>query len=321
MAGLVALYAVGLLALGSAMDSADRRVDVADVEVPSTVGLTEKRAEAVLDEDGLIMVVKVMANDVIAAGKVFEQTPIAGAKVEVGSSVTAVVSTGPAGKIVPETTGQQSGAAEKVLNSVGLTARIVPTHDEVVRPGEVLRSKPAAGRRAPADGVVTIAVSDGPAPRTVPVVDGRTATDVLAELGRAGLIPAKVTDAVDHSVPVGTVISISPPSGTPVPRGTKVDLKVSAAPVPLTMPAVEGLTRATAGKALDESGLDATFRNVALPMGDARDGRVVRQGVMAGSKVPPGTRVEVLVGVAPPPPTTTTTPSPTSTSTTTTAAP
>jgi serine/threonine-protein kinase len=169
---------------------------------------------------------------------------------------------------------------------------------------------------------VELAVSNGPAPRTVPpIVDAsgqpRTALEVLAELGRLGLRPSSVDRTTDPGKEVGSVVSIDPPAGAQVQRGTEVAMVVVVEEDgSVTVPWVEGLQEATAVSAMEEAGVVATLRRVDLPVGDPASGRVVRQGVPGGSAVPSGQPVEVVVGIALPPPTTTTT-VPTSSTTTT----
>jgi serine/threonine-protein kinase len=309
--GLLAVFVVGLVGLGVAVRDGDRRVEVARVLVPSVVGASEDAARETMEEVGLIVEVREAPNELLEHGIVFEQVPIPGARLEVGSAVTIDVSTGPAGAIVPDVVGQQATEAQQLLAAAGLTVGVVDEPDESVRVGEVLGTEPVAGRRAPSDGVVQMRVSSGPAPRTVPVVESRDILDVLAELGRLRLVPGDITRSDDSGEPDGTVLSITPASGTEVARDSEVALVVAGPRSPVPMPSVLGLLRSTAIEALADSGLEATFRVVALPMGDPRDGRVVRQGVAAAEKVPRGTVVEILIGSAPSPPVTTTTTTPT----------
>jgi len=318
LAGLIAVFVVGLVALGVAVSDGDRRVDVPDVVVPSIEGASEDSARATLESVGLLMEVSESPNELVPDGVVFEQVPIDGARLEIGSSVTARVSTGPAGTVVPELVGQQVTEAQALLVATGLTGVQVPEFDEEVRIGEVLGSEPAAGRRAPPDGVVSLVVSDGPAPRVVPEVDGRDDLDVLAELGRLRLRPGDIEYVNDSDLPDGTVLSISPAPGASVPRDSEVDLVIAGRAPLVAVPSVLGLLRSTAEEALSGSGIRATYRTVALPVGDSRNGRVVRQGVQPAEEVPSGTVVEILIGSAPPPPTTTTTTTVPASSTTTT---
>ncbi len=321
---LIVVYGLAAVGLGLAVRESDRRVDIPEIEVPSITGLGEDVARERLEELGLIMVVKEASNELVPQGSVYDQEPIPGAKIELGSPVTGLVSTGPAGTVVPDTVGQQGAEAATLLQAVGLSAEAVATYDELVRPGEVLSSSPAAGERMAPGGTVRLAVSNGPAPRTVPaIVDAqgqpRNVLAVLAELGRVGLRPGSLDQQVDKVLPAGTVLAISPPPGTELARGSEVDIVSVGDEEPVVVPWVEGLGESTAVSAMQEAGLAPSVRTVELPEGDPAAGRVVRQGIPGGSEVPSGQPVEVVVGVAPPPPTTTTTTSVPAATTTTTA--
>ncbi|MEZ5239076.1 MAG: PASTA domain-containing protein [Microthrixaceae bacterium] len=304
LTALLAVFVVGLVGLGVAVREGDRRVDVVDVVVPSLQGVSEDAARRTLEEVGLLMELDESPNELVPDGIVFEQDPIEGARIEEGSAVRVGVSTGPAGAIVPDVVGQQVTEALGLLVASGLTGEVVEVPDEEVRVGEVLATEPSAGRRAGGEGTVVVEVSRGPALRTIPEIASRDVIDVVTELGRLRLRPGSITRVEDAEFPDGTVLSIEPASGTRVPRGSDVSLVVSGTPEPVIIPAVTGLLRATADEVLDGVPLDFVFRVVALPAGDPRDGRVVRQGVPSMSEVPRGTAVEILVGSAPPPPTT-----------------
>ena len=307
MAALVGVFVVALVGLGVAVEQGDRRVDVPDVLVPSVEGTGEDAARETLEEVGLLMEVSEAPNELVPRGTVFEQDPIPGARIEQGSAVSVGVSTGPAGPVVPDVVGQQISEATGVLVAAGLTVEVSEVADEDVRVGEVLGTEPVAGRQAGADRVVAVQVSSGPAPRTVPEVADRDVIEVVEELGRLELRPESIRRVVDETLADGTVLSIEPAPGTEVPRYGEVELVVVGTPEPVVMPAVEGLLRSTATEVLADTPLDVTFRVVALPAGDPRDGRVLRQGVAAMSEVPRGTPVELVVGSAPqlPAPTTT----------------
>ncbi len=301
MGAIVAVFATALVGLGIAIREGDRRVEIEHIVVPAVEGLTEDAARALLEETGLIMVVSESPNELVEAGMVFDQEPITGAKVELGSPVTAEVSTGPVGTIVPDTIGQQTAEAQALLATVGLTGEVVGAFDEEVRPGEVLGSEPGPGRRAPADRVVVLQVSDGPEPRTIPEIEGRSSVEVLSELGRLQLVPAEVTTRTGSGRPDGEVLEITPAAGTEVRRDSSVELVVAGPDEPLVVPAVMDLLEATAREAMSDAGVSINVRRVELPAGDPRGGRVVRQGVPGGTEIPEDLVIEVLIGVAPPP--------------------
>ena len=182
-----------------------------------------------------------------------------------------------------------------------------PAHDEVVRPGEVLRTDPAAGTRAALGAPIAVIVSDGPAPPVVPNVVDQPTAQGFAALGRAGVGLGTVTTQVVAGKPPGVVVSTDPPAGASIPRDYPVNAVVTEAAPSLTVPSVTGLLQATATKALSSSQLTVSVRNQSVPYGDARSGRVIAQSLPAGTPVTIGTPLQLTVAVAAAPPTTTTT--------------
>lgn len=297
--GSIALIGVLVLTgfgFKTSLEDADRRVDVADVEVPDLGGLTEQEALAVLEEADLIMVVEDVPNDLVAKGIVFAQRPIDGAIVEEGSPVTAVVSAGVAGPVVPETVGQQVVDAQATLGAAGITGVVEPVHSEDIRVGEVVNSRPPAGERTGEERTVTLEVSDGPAPRTVPEAVGRPAEEVLEIIGRQKLIP-NVEYEHRPDATVGTVVSMDPPAGTQVPRGSEVSLVIAGPAPTVRVPAVVGLLENTAVQAMEAAGLSPVLRRVPIPAGDPRHNRIVLQGISVDSDVPRNTEVEIVTGI------------------------
>jgi eukaryotic-like serine/threonine-protein kinase len=96
---------------------------------------------------------------------------------------------------------------------------------------------------------------------------------------------------------------------------------VSSGPEDVRVPVVVGRTEAQARNTLTEIGLIPVVSYQDGNFGPAEDGRVISQSLPVGSRVPPGTEVNVVVArnTAPPPttttipPTTTTVPPPATT--------
>jgi serine/threonine-protein kinase len=88
---------------------------------------------------------------------------------------------------------------------------------------------------------------------TVPTVNGAS----LA-VAKAALTAAEFTTASDQvysaDVPTGSVVSSTPHQGTKATKGSKVTLHVSKGKQPVTIPALAGLSRAQAEKAITDAG-------------------------------------------------------------------
>jgi len=195
---------------------------------------------------------------------------------------------------VPVVVGLLRDDAASRLRAAGLTVRVgeqVPS--ESVEAGKVVASRPLRQREGR---TVTITLSEGPEPRNLPAVAGRPAADVVTELKSQGL---KVIESpVDSTtVPIGTTLSLDPPAGTRVPRGSTVVLSVSAGPPARPIPALAGKTFDEAVAALQAIELTATKADVfddKLPAG-----RVTGSNPPAGTPARPGATVTLNVSKGP----------------------
>lgn len=318
LVGVVAVLAVFLFAsmgLGRALDDSEERVEVPHVSVPQLDGRGAEDAQRTLERLGLLVALEYQPNELVPAGVVFDQRPVAGAKLEIGTEVTLVLSDGPAGITVPDVRGFQGGEAAGLLQALGLTPQLQPVYDEVIRPGEVVSTSPAAGNRATPGAPVVVAVSNGPAPRIVPAIVDLPEAQGLAELGRSGVGLGTVTASYVAGREPGIVLSTDPVPGTAVPRASPVNVVVSGPPETLTVPSVTGLLQASASSIVSGAQLSPSIRNQTVPAGDARAGRVISQSLPGGTPVAAGTPLQLVVGVEAAPPTTTTTVAPAATTT------
>ena len=285
------------------------------IDLDSVAMMNVADAEAKLLKDGFIVNVKYLPSEGQPRGVVFAQDPVAGARVEQGDIVTLQVSDGQVGQAVPSVVGQQSPAAQALLVSNGFTVVVTGTPSETVAPGEVMSTTPEAGGRITLGGAVTLVVSSGPAARPVPDIMGKPLNDVMIALGRAKLGIGTITRTTKSDQPVGTVIGVDPPPGTPVARDFPIQLTVVDQPKPTVVPFVVGVRQATAEAALKANGLTSTVVVGVAGPGQG-PGTVMAQSIPGGAPVPYGTSVQLTVapGVPPPIPTTappTTVPPPT----------
>lgn len=298
---MLLLFLLATLGLRVALDQGVRRSAAQRVVVPTVEGRSTEEAVPILEVQGLLVAVEYRANEVVEPGIVFDQRPIAGARLEVGSEVTLVVSDGPAGITVPDVRGAQGEVAASLFTALGLTPSLRPVFDDDVRPGEVVGTAPAPGNRAAPGSEVGILVSQGPAPRTVPAIVGSMVGPGLVELGRSGLGLGPVKEDYRADVPPGVVLATDPAPGSALPPRTPVAVVVSAPAPELRAPPLVGLLR-TSAEAVMPTGLRLQVRTRPVEAGDPRAGRVIEQSVPPATPVVPGTPIEIVVAVAPVPP-------------------
>jgi serine/threonine-protein kinase len=88
---------------------------------------------------------------------------------------------------------------------------------------------------------------------TVPTVNG-TSEDVAKKALTSAGFTAASDQVYSSTVPAGTVVSSTPGQGTKAAKGSKVELHVSQGPQPITIPALAGLSKAQAEKAITDAG-------------------------------------------------------------------
>ena len=309
--GILALLAVvvlGLVGLAASSGDEDAVGEVAEVVIPRLGGRPLAEGQAELERLGLIVDVRYEPNEIVPVDVIVDQTPIAGARLEVGQQVILAVSDGPVGITVPELLEVSAPEAVRLLAVLGLTGVPEPVFDEVVAQNAIVATVPAAGGRADIGSEVRILVSQGPRPRTVPEIVGTASTEAFAAIGRAELQVGKVSRRTTSDQPAGTVLSVDPGAGSQVARDLPLDVVIAAAPTPAEVPDLVGLTQGSAESVADDRGFRVSVQTEDVAAGDRRSGRVIRQRPIANSPLEGGGRITIVVGVAPPPPAPTTVP-------------
>ncbi|MBT1182208.1 PASTA domain-containing protein [Bifidobacterium sp. CP2] len=130
--------------------------------------------------------------------------------------------------------------------------------------GAALSISPDPGTTLKHNDEVTVTLSKGPMPVTMPDIVGRTKDDangLLADLKLSANYSEEYSDTVD----AGKVISASQKKGAQLHWGDTVDVVVSKGPEMVTIPDVRGQSYDDAAKALQALGLDV---KKSAPLGD-----------------------------------------------------
>lgn len=213
-----------------------RYVDVRDVR-----GFTQAQAAAALTRDHIGMTVdKPVYSETIPQGEVAQQKPAAGGRVARGHDVHVALSLGPQMYPVPAVAKESVAAATTALTQAHLTVGDQTTAwDMSVPKDEVVSTDPAQGTALRSGSPVTLVVSAGRPPVTVPNLVNSAAGKAQKFLQDAGL---KVTLSQGYSdnIPAGNVITVK--THPPVLKGDGVIEVVSRGPQQVTVPRLYGLS-------------------------------------------------------------------------------
>ncbi|MGH9028139.1 MAG: PASTA domain-containing protein [Acidimicrobiales bacterium] len=246
-AALVAVVVL-LLAGGAAFGAVQTQLFVPSHRIPDLGNLTATQASAKLRRDRInLKVVRHRYSASVASGGIVREIPAAGTSLKEGSTVSAVVSTGPPPVSVTSLSGITSGGCSSVvaaLASAHLHANCQLQHDTQVPDGGVIRWTPTG--RAPEFSTVTVSISEGPPIETIPNLDNLTCAAATSTLQVVGLQANCEPTYTTSGTQTGYVIPSSwQPSGS-APQGATVTIPISKGPPLVPVPAV------TAGETLGE---------------------------------------------------------------------
>jgi len=193
--------------------------------VPDVRGQTQAAATSALDAAHLIVgSVTEDYDDKAAAGTVARSIPKAGTSAKPGAAVDLVISTGPKPVAVPDVTGRKLGNANRTLASAGLTSTTASEqYSETAKAGVVLSQNPRPGTTVNSGTAVSIVVSKGPPPVTVPKLIDMPTARAVATLKKLGLVPRVLKGA---ATPLNRVYSQDPAPNTDVPKGSTVTIRI-----------------------------------------------------------------------------------------------
>jgi len=260
------------------------------IEAPRLVGLSAEDAKAAAARAGLTVVTGQPVNsDTVKAGDVVSQDPPAGTELAKGGTVTIVVSAGVKQVAVPDVRGKNVVEAQRLLTKADLKSSVTRQYSEQVAKDSVISASQPANAKVPHGTTVTLVVSDGPPPVSVPTVVGKNVVDAREALTKAGLDP-KVTLEFSDTVAKDVVIAQAPESGT-VPKGTVVALRVSKGPEMVKVPNVKGERISVARSRLEALGLRVDIQHVRNGQGEV----VLDQDPRGGTTVRVGTTVTLVL--------------------------
>ncbi len=165
---------------------------------------------------------------------------------------------------VPDVVGQTYADGSASLIDDGLVPEKVAQTSDTVPEGAIISTDPAAGITVNPGLTVTVYVSLGETPVTVPNVANMTEADAIAALQAKGLKYGSTTQTYSASVRQGVVIDSDPPGGSErvgsevIRIGHEVNLVVSNGLV--QVPDVTGKSIAEASSALNAIGLNPTVQ-------------------------------------------------------------
>ena len=275
-----------------------QQTDSEMVKVPDVTGKTYEEAQKELNKYDLGIHKSTAPSDTVAKGKIISQDPADGKKVKKHTTVNVVISSGEEAKMttIPSVVGLAEADAEKALQAKNLVVKKGdPVYSDDVEQGEVVSVSPSEGAEVKEGTTVTLVISKGNQPATVPKLTGKSQSDAEAALSQAGL-SGNATEDYSDTVEEGVIISQDTDAGKEVSKGTTIGYVVSKGPkmTVVTVPDLFYKDQNTAEKLLKQAGLTPEY--IGEDYSDEYpEGQVFYQSVSAGTQVEKGTTVQYMV--------------------------
>jgi serine/threonine-protein kinase len=204
---------------------------------------------------------------------------------------------------IPNVKNDTFEAARQKLESQGFkVTRDQDRSSSTVDRGEVIEQSPGASRKVRRGTEVRLVVSSGPTTNRIPAVSGASLEDAKRSLRAAGFTTFIEARLASEDVESGKVIGTDPAANSTARPSDTITIQVSQGPTPgtttqeqpaqVTVPDLDGLTRARARAALEDVGLTATFTE---QESDETAGTVISQQPGIRSQVDEGSNVAVVL--------------------------
>ncbi|HFI0300940.1 TPA: Stk1 family PASTA domain-containing Ser/Thr kinase [Streptococcus suis] len=199
----------------------------ATVQVPNVVGETLDVAKEKIEVSGLVVGnITEEASTEVKEGLVIRTAPEATASRRVGSKVDIVVAS-VAMVTVPDVSGNDADTAQAELEALGFKVTQKEEYSDSTDDGYVIKTDPVANSSKEKGSTVTIIVSKGTQPQSVPDVTGKSQDTAKQLLEAAGFIVGTISEEYSMSVSQGNVIRTDPLPKVELEKGSVINMTVS----------------------------------------------------------------------------------------------
>jgi len=277
-------------------ETTESAATAAVVPVPDVVGWSVTDAQNKLEALKLKVELKYEASDKIAKDNIIRQSVAEGVELKEGETVTLTVSSGIDTVKIGDYAGMEQAEAEEAIKKLGLKTTVSTAYSDEYETGKVIETKPKAESAVAKGSTVTLVVSLGPETTmvAVPQLIGSEEEAALAMCEEKGLVAEVYYQ--ENNANIGLVIDQSLAAGTSVEEGTYITLIVGVEEEDnIEVPDLIGSGEEAAKAVCEQLGLVAIVDYIE---DDNNVGLVIEQSLQAGSEVPEGTGMYLVVGKA-----------------------
>ncbi|MGC5614634.1 Stk1 family PASTA domain-containing Ser/Thr kinase [Georgenia sp. Z1491] len=196
---------------------------------------------------------------------------------------------------VPELEGLDEAAITAELDEAELVPNFLdPESSDDVEEGLFLSSTPEPGTSVETGSSVDVVLSSGPAEVTVPDLEGMDRAEIVDELEEVELEATFGEPENDDTIEEDLFLRSTPAPGESAPRGSSVEIILSAGPGDVLVPDVAGRSQEEARQILQDAGLSVGNTNTVDEPGAGAD-QALRTDPATGTSVPRDTEVTLFL--------------------------
>ena len=218
-----------------------------EASVPDVLDRTEKEAVRLVRARGFRVDIDREFSETVEKGRVMESLPDPRSQLEIGKTVTLVISRGRENVELPDVTELDRDGARSRLERLDLEVVFRERETDDEEPGQVLTQEPVAGTEVEKGSRVTVTVAKEPAEAEVPDVIDQDINEAVDALSEEGFRVRQEFEEVETPEEDGVVIDQDPAGGTRQKKGSRVTLTVGRFnpdldpdPTPTATPSPEG---------------------------------------------------------------------------------
>jgi beta-lactam-binding protein with PASTA domain/tRNA A-37 threonylcarbamoyl transferase component Bud32 len=273
------------------------RSNVPQVAVANYVGQSDVQAQQAILNAGLNYKITHQPSDTVAPNHVISQDPTADTRTAKGSTIALVVSSGKPSVGLRDVTEYTLADAQRDLTYDKLQVKVAHKFDPAPK-DTVIQEKPKPGTKVHEGSIVTLVVSDGPAPIKMPKLTGRTMDDAMKIAARDAFTINIAERGTFQDVPPNVIASQDVAPGTTIPadHSVTVNVVVSTGGGVAQVPDVMNDDYITGNTALLKAGFQVKLAYDIRPA-SADNGFIVQQDPSGGTPLEKGNTVTITVSV------------------------
>lgn len=288
---------IALVIAAAAGYFATRPSGAARVTLNDYTGMTDAQAQQAIANAGLHFKITRQPSDTVPINHVVSQDPAGNTQVPKDTIVQLAVSSGKPTVGLRDVTGYTLADAQKDLAYEKFVVKTTRKFDPSVR-DTVIDEKPKPGTKVRQGSVVTLVVSDGPAPIKMPRLQGMTIDKARALAARDGFTINVSETASISNIPPNVIASQDVAPGTTIPadHSVAVNVVVSSGGGLTQVPNVVGTDYLSATQQLQQAGFTVQTEYMREPA-SADNGQIINEDPKPGTPAEKGTSVTVMLSV------------------------